>query len=239
MSFNRVSALRLNARLVRHRQMAGERNIYAARKHTPSRIFEQQTRLTDDNLTHVFIKNRVIGGAVLHWFTASNGLHHGASLCSRMPYYRLPKALRNHPALRGIGRLTRLQSMRCVRLVLWDEGERRLVSFRERRHSNEENVPGCDEWSSPSRYRSFGRAEARPIDLRGRGGLNNDFDVEVFDVVRVAKSVANARRMVQDNSPPGVAVQKSASFLTASPACRLLNQSHTKITSCATSCAHA
>ena len=35
----------------------------------------------------------------------------------------------------GIGRLTLLQSFRCVRLVLWDEGQQRLVSFREvRRH---------------------------------------------------------------------------------------------------------
>jgi tripartite-type tricarboxylate transporter receptor subunit TctC len=35
----------------------------------------------------------------------------------------------------GIGRLTLLQSLRCVRLALWDEGQKRLVSFREvRRH---------------------------------------------------------------------------------------------------------
>ena len=34
----------------------------------------------------------------------------------------------------GIGRLPLLQSVRCVRLVLWDEGQQRLVSFREVRH---------------------------------------------------------------------------------------------------------
>jgi omega-6 fatty acid desaturase (delta-12 desaturase) len=38
--------------------------------------------------------------------------------------------------LRGIGRLTLLQSLGCVRLVLWDEGERRLVSFRELRRGD-------------------------------------------------------------------------------------------------------
>jgi omega-6 fatty acid desaturase (delta-12 desaturase) len=39
--------------------------------------------------------------------------------------------LRDHPELRNVGRLTLWQSFRCVRLVLWDETQRRLVSFRE------------------------------------------------------------------------------------------------------------
>jgi omega-6 fatty acid desaturase (delta-12 desaturase) len=71
--------------------------------------------------------------AILRWFTANIGMHHVHHLCSRIPYYRLPRALRDHPELRGISRLTMLQSLRCVRLVLWDENERRLVSFREAR----------------------------------------------------------------------------------------------------------
>ena len=68
---------------------------------------------------------------VLRWFTANIGVHHVHHLCSRIPYYRLPQVLRNHPELKGIGRLTLLQSFSCVRLVLWDEGRRRLISFRE------------------------------------------------------------------------------------------------------------
>jgi len=39
--------------------------------------------------------------------------------------------LRDYPELREVGQITLLQSFRCVRLVLWDEGQRRLVSFRE------------------------------------------------------------------------------------------------------------
>ena len=58
-------------------------------------------------------------------------MHHVHHLCSRIPYYRLPRVLRDHPELRGVGRLTLLQSFRCVRLVLWDERRRRLISFRE------------------------------------------------------------------------------------------------------------
>ncbi|HEY2135967.1 MAG TPA: fatty acid desaturase [Xanthobacteraceae bacterium] len=71
--------------------------------------------------------------AVLRWFTANIGIHHVHHLCSRIPFYRLPQALRDHPELRGMGRLTLLQSFSCVRLVLWDETQRRLVSFREAR----------------------------------------------------------------------------------------------------------
>jgi omega-6 fatty acid desaturase (delta-12 desaturase) len=71
--------------------------------------------------------------AVLGWFTANIGVHHVHHLCSRIPYYRLPRALRDYPELRGVGRLTLWQSFRCVRLALWDEAQGRLVSFREAR----------------------------------------------------------------------------------------------------------
>jgi len=68
---------------------------------------------------------------VLRWFTANLGAHPIHHLCSRITCYPLPLLLRDYPALSGIGRLTLVQSFRCVRLVLWDEGQRRLISFRE------------------------------------------------------------------------------------------------------------
>ena len=68
---------------------------------------------------------------ILRWFTANIGVHHVHHLCSRIPYYRLPDVLRENPELAAIGRLTLIESFRCVRLVLWDEGRRRLISFRE------------------------------------------------------------------------------------------------------------
>jgi omega-6 fatty acid desaturase (delta-12 desaturase) len=70
---------------------------------------------------------------VLRWFTANIGVHHVHHLCSRIPYYRLPRVLSDHPDLRAVRRLTLLQSLGCLRLALWDETERRLVSFREAR----------------------------------------------------------------------------------------------------------
>lgn len=70
---------------------------------------------------------------ILRWFTANIGVHHVHHLASRIPYYRLPEVLRDYPELRDVGRITLLQSLGCVRLVLWDEETRRLVSFRELR----------------------------------------------------------------------------------------------------------
>lgn len=71
--------------------------------------------------------------AFLRWFTADIGVHHVHHLCSRIPFYRLSRVLREHPELRDVGRLTLLESFRCVRLALWDERQGRLVSFREAR----------------------------------------------------------------------------------------------------------
>lgn len=68
---------------------------------------------------------------VLRWFTANIGLHHIHHLCSRIPFYRLPVALRAHPDFADIGRLTVGQSFACVRRVLWDEASGRLITFRE------------------------------------------------------------------------------------------------------------
>ena len=67
---------------------------------------------------------------VLRWFTANIGVHHIHHLSSRIPCYRLSDVLRDHPQLAVVGRITMLQSLWCVRLTLWDEDRRRLVSFR-------------------------------------------------------------------------------------------------------------
>jgi len=69
----------------------------------------------------------------MRWFTANIGGDHIHHLCSRIAYYRLPLVLRDYPQLGVIGRFTLVQSFRCVRLVLWDEGQQRLVSFGEAR----------------------------------------------------------------------------------------------------------
>ena len=72
---------------------------------------------------------------VLRWFTANIGIHHIHHLASRIPCYRLGEALRDHPELRAVSRLTLMASFRCLRLALWDEDRRRLVAFRDARSS--------------------------------------------------------------------------------------------------------
>ncbi|MGF1592708.1 MAG: fatty acid desaturase [Kiloniellaceae bacterium] len=68
---------------------------------------------------------------VLRWLTANIGMHHLHHLASRIPYYRLPRVLQDHPELGTASRLTLRQSLGCIRLALWDETQKRLVTFRE------------------------------------------------------------------------------------------------------------
>ncbi len=66
---------------------------------------------------------------VLRWFTANIGMHHVHHLQSRVPFYRLPEILHDHPQLDEAQRLTLRDSLRCVGKQLWDEENRRLISF--------------------------------------------------------------------------------------------------------------
>ncbi|MCA8869707.1 MAG: fatty acid desaturase [Rhodobacteraceae bacterium] len=65
---------------------------------------------------------------VLQWLTANIGVHHVHHLYSRIPFYRLTEVLRDHPVLANTQRLTLWQSFRCVRLQLWDEEQRKLLT---------------------------------------------------------------------------------------------------------------
>jgi omega-6 fatty acid desaturase (delta-12 desaturase) len=83
---------------------------------------------------------------VLRWFTANIGVHHVHHLCSQIPYYRLPRVLRDHPQLAAVGRLTLRESLKCVRMALWNEEQRRGISFRELRavaRAPKSVSPGC------------------------------------------------------------------------------------------------
>lgn len=71
----------------------------------------------------------------LRWMTANIGVHHVHHVNSRIPYYRLTKVLKDHPELRNVSRLGLLESFRTVSLALWDEGGRRLISFRQLRRA--------------------------------------------------------------------------------------------------------
>ncbi|MFW5845736.1 MAG: fatty acid desaturase family protein [Planctomycetota bacterium] len=76
-------------------------------------------------------------GPVMRWFTANIGYHHIHHLNARIPFYRLPQAMREMPELDRATRtsLHPREIWRCLRLDLWDDEADRMVSLRAvRRH---------------------------------------------------------------------------------------------------------
>lgn len=66
----------------------------------------------------------------LMWITANIGIHHVHHLSAQVPFYRLPKIIEDYPILKSIGHLTVRDSLKCVSLTLWDESNKRMISFR-------------------------------------------------------------------------------------------------------------
>ncbi|MGB9650057.1 MAG: fatty acid desaturase [Stellaceae bacterium] len=69
--------------------------------------------------------------AVLHWQTGYIGFHHIHHDCSKIPNYGLRDCFDQNPEFRDARRLTLLDSLKCLRLSLWDEERQLLVSFRD------------------------------------------------------------------------------------------------------------
>ncbi|MDB4877958.1 MAG: fatty acid desaturase [Gemmatimonadetes bacterium] len=69
--------------------------------------------------------------AILQWFTGSIGLHHVHHLGPRIPNYALKQCHDENPVFHGVTILTLAQSVRTLRLTLWDETEQRLVGYRD------------------------------------------------------------------------------------------------------------
>lgn len=100
---------------------------------------------------------------LLRWFTANIGVHHVHHLSSKIPFYRLHGVMREHPELGAFGHLTLLQSLRCVRLALWDEERQRLVSFRD---MNLQSQPPAGNIARPRPD-----ADPKPVLRRGQDAL--------------------------------------------------------------------
>ncbi len=65
----------------------------------------------------------------LHWLTGNIGIHHIHHLCGTIPFYRLKDCLDASPELQGMNRLTVRESLKSMRLTLWDEGDGKLIGF--------------------------------------------------------------------------------------------------------------
>ena len=67
--------------------------------------------------------------AVLQWFTGNIGLHHVHHLGPRIPNYKLERCHTENPLFHEVTVLTLRQSLRTMRLALWDEQQQRLVGY--------------------------------------------------------------------------------------------------------------
>jgi acyl-lipid omega-6 desaturase (Delta-12 desaturase) len=70
---------------------------------------------------------------ILRFFTGNIGLHHVHHLSARIPNYNLQRAHDENPIFHDVPTLSLWDGLRAVRLKLWDEDRRRLVTFAEAR----------------------------------------------------------------------------------------------------------
>jgi len=64
----------------------------------------------------------------VQWLTGNIGIHHVHHLYNRIPFYRLTEVLRDQPILAESQRMTFGESLACIKLQLWDEDRRMLLS---------------------------------------------------------------------------------------------------------------
>ena len=69
----------------------------------------------------------------LQWLTANIGIHHVHHLSSRIPNYRLQEVMEANPELQKVTRISLGDSLRLIRLSLWDEESDQLIGFRDLR----------------------------------------------------------------------------------------------------------
>ncbi|MGI8801445.1 MAG: fatty acid desaturase [Solirubrobacteraceae bacterium] len=70
---------------------------------------------------------------VLQFFTGNIGVHHVHHLNARIPNYNLQRAHDDNPIFHDVPTLSIADGLRAVRLKLWDEDGRRLLTFAEAR----------------------------------------------------------------------------------------------------------
>src|SRR6266545_4104236 len=71
---------------------------------------------------------------ILQWFSGNIGFHHIHHLSSRIPNYNLERCHRADPLFQQVPPVTLLGSLKSFTFRLWDESERKLVSFRHLRN---------------------------------------------------------------------------------------------------------
>jgi omega-6 fatty acid desaturase (delta-12 desaturase) len=70
---------------------------------------------------------------MLQFFTGNIGLHHVHHLNARIPNYNLQTAHDENPMLHSVPTLSLWDGLCAVRLKLWDDDSRKLVTFAQAR----------------------------------------------------------------------------------------------------------
>ena len=66
---------------------------------------------------------------VLQWFTGNIGFHHIHHLSPKIPNYLLEKCHNENPVFQKVNILTIRSSLHSLKLRLWDEQQKKLISF--------------------------------------------------------------------------------------------------------------
>ncbi|MES2690683.1 MAG: fatty acid desaturase, partial [Bacteroidota bacterium] len=70
---------------------------------------------------------------LLHWMTGNIGYHHVHHLNSRIPFYRLPEAMKMMPELQDVATTSwnPMEIIRCFSVKLWDVKRNKMVTMKE------------------------------------------------------------------------------------------------------------
>jgi acyl-lipid omega-6 desaturase (Delta-12 desaturase) len=74
--------------------------------------------------------------AVLQWFTGNIGFHHVHHLSSRIPNYKLAQCHYENDIFKEVKPIILFSTFKALKLSLWDEAERRMISFSRVKISN-------------------------------------------------------------------------------------------------------
>jgi len=108
--------------------------LFYAQHNFPEVSFEEKAGWTYEKAA-LESSSYMVTSSLMGWFTANIGCHHVHHLNSRIPFYRLPEAIRGLPELQQAKRtsLHPTDIYRCLRLKVWDSETRRMISLRELR----------------------------------------------------------------------------------------------------------
>jgi omega-6 fatty acid desaturase (delta-12 desaturase) len=106
--------------------------LFYAQHNFPSVTFKNNIEWSYDHAA-LDSSSFMVMNPLMQWATANIGYHHVHHLNSRIPFYRLPEAMRSLPELQQAKRtsLSPSEILRCLRLKVWDPEQKRMLSLKE------------------------------------------------------------------------------------------------------------